>query len=128
MYLQLVEIFPLQQITSATQHKLALIVIERLIVLTNTDKKIDPVIQTFMVTLSNLISDFERNQYKTVKISGSDMLAYLMELQGLKQVDLTDELGGQSVVSSILSGARDLNLRQIKALAKRFKVSAELFI
>lgn len=126
--MQQVEIFPLQQITSATQHKLALIVIERLIVLTNTDKKIDPVIQTFMVTLSNLISDFERNQYKTVKISGSDMLAYLMELQGLKQVDLTDELGGQSVVSSILSGARDLNLRQIKALAKRFKVSAELFI
>ena len=128
VYLQLVEIFPLQEITSATQHKLALMVIEKLIVLTNDDKKIDPAIQTFMTTLANLISDFERSEYKTVKISGSDMLAYLMDLQGLKQADLATELGGQPIVSSILNGTRDLNLRQIKALAKRFKVSADVFI
>ena len=62
VYLQLVEIFPLQEITSATQHKLALMVIEKLIVLTNDDKKIDPAIQTFMTTLANLISDFERSE------------------------------------------------------------------
>ena len=56
------------------------------------------------------------------------MLAYLMDLQGLKQADLATELGGQPIVSSILNGTRDLNLRQIKALAKRFKVSADVFI
>ncbi len=56
------------------------------------------------------------------------MLAYLMDIQGLKQTDLTKELGGQPIVSKILKGERELNLRQIKALAKRFKVSPELFI
>jgi HTH-type transcriptional regulator/antitoxin HigA len=54
--------------------------------------------------------------------------AYLMELQGLNQTDLSKELGGQPVVSKILKGERELNLRQVKALAKRFKVSPEVFI
>lgn len=56
------------------------------------------------------------------------MLAYLMELQGLNQTDFSKELGGQPVVSKILKGERELNLRQVKALAKRFKVSPEVFI
>lgn len=56
------------------------------------------------------------------------MLAYMMALQGLKQTDLSKELGGQPVVSKILKGERELNLRQVKALAKRFKVSPEIFI
>lgn len=63
-----------------------------------------------------------------MKISGSDMLAYLMELQGLTQIDLAKELGGQPIVSKILKGERELNIRQIKALSKRFKVVPEIFI
>jgi HTH-type transcriptional regulator/antitoxin HigA len=45
---------------------------------------------------------------------------------GLKQSDLP-EVGNQSVVSQILSGARELNVRQINSLAKRFKVPAGVF-
>lgn len=56
------------------------------------------------------------------------MLAYLMNLQGLTQKDLAKEVGGQPIVSKILKGERDLNIRQVKALAKRFKVSPEVFI
>jgi len=56
------------------------------------------------------------------------MLAYLMDLQGLSQKDLAKELGGQPIVSKILNGERELNLRQIKALCKRFNLSPEVFI
>ena len=50
-----------------------------------------------------------------------------MEEHGLKQSDLL-ELGSQGVVSEILSGKRQLNIRQVKLLAKRFKVSPAVFV
>jgi HTH-type transcriptional regulator/antitoxin HigA len=51
-----------------------------------------------------------------------------MEEHNLKQTDLAEELGGQSIVSAILSGKRELNTRQVKALAERFKVSPAVFL
>jgi HTH-type transcriptional regulator / antitoxin HigA len=54
------------------------------------------------------------------------LLSFLMEEHGLKQSDLP-EVGNQSVISQILSGARELNVRQINSLAKRFKVPAGVF-
>jgi HTH-type transcriptional regulator/antitoxin HigA len=50
-----------------------------------------------------------------------------MEERGLKQSDLS-EIGTQGVISEILSGKRQLNVRQIKMLSKRFKVSPAVFI
>jgi HTH-type transcriptional regulator/antitoxin HigA len=46
---------------------------------------------------------------------------------GFKQSDLT-EIGSQGVVSEILSGKRQLNIRQVKMLSKRFGVSPGVFI
>lgn len=51
---------------------------------------------------------------------------FLMEQHGLKQADLAD-VGTQSVVSGILNGKRQINLRQAKALAERFHVPMEAF-
>jgi HTH-type transcriptional regulator/antitoxin HigA len=62
------------------------------------------------------------------EVSGREMLAYLMELKGLIQTDVAKELGGQPHVSKILKGERELNLRQIRELAKKFKVEPALFI
>lgn len=56
------------------------------------------------------------------------VFAYLMEEQNLKQTDLVEELGGQSIVSAILNGKRELNTRQVKALATRFKISPAVFL
>jgi HTH-type transcriptional regulator/antitoxin HigA len=50
-----------------------------------------------------------------------------MEEHGLKQVDLP-EIGSQGVVSEILNGKRKLNVRQIEALAQRFRVSPVVFL
>jgi HTH-type transcriptional regulator / antitoxin HigA len=55
----------------------------------------------------------------------ASVLASLMQEHGLKQSDLP-EVGAQSVVSAVLAGKRALNLRQVKALAKRFSVPLEV--
>ena len=50
-----------------------------------------------------------------------------MEEHGLTQSDLP-EVGSQGVVSEILSGKRELNVRQIRVLAQRFGVSSAVFV
>ena len=55
----------------------------------------------------------------------ASVLASLMKEHGLTQSDLP-EVGAQSVVSAVLAGKRKLNLRQVKALAKRFGVALEV--
>jgi HTH-type transcriptional regulator / antitoxin HigA len=127
-YMKLVELFPLQPITSKDQHAVALKVLEKLISYVNGEKLSDDGAEIYLSILSDLVGDYERGRYKTSAISGTEMLAYLMELQGLNQSDLAKELGGQPIVSKVLKGERDLNLRQVKALAKRFKVSPGVFI
>ena len=57
-----------------------------------------------------------------------EVLRLLMKEHGLTQTALRDELGGQSVVSDILKGKREINSRQAKALASRFGVSPAAFI
>jgi HTH-type transcriptional regulator / antitoxin HigA len=57
--------------------------------------------------------------------TAATVLASLMEEHGLKQSDLP-EVGAQSVVSAVLAGKRQLNLRQVKALARRFSVPLEV--
>jgi len=49
-----------------------------------------------------------------------------MEEYGLTQSDLP-EVGSQGVVSEILNGKRELNVKQIRALASRFRVSPAVF-
>lgn len=50
-----------------------------------------------------------------------------MEEHELTQSDLP-EIGSQGVVSEVLNGKRELNLRQVRALANRFHVSPAVFV
>jgi HTH-type transcriptional regulator/antitoxin HigA len=127
-YLELVELYPLRPIESEKDHKMALSVVKKIMNFITIEKNPDEGIKIYLKTLSDLISDYEDSKFKFGAASGKEMLAYLMELQGLTQSDLAKEVGGQPIVSKILKGERELNLRQIKALAKRFKVSPEVFI
>ncbi|NKQ34383.1 MAG: transcriptional regulator [Chloroflexi bacterium] len=81
----------------------------------------------FMDTLGTLVHAWEEENIEMPPVSGADVLRYLMEEHGLRQVDLP-EIGSQGVVSEILNGRRELNTRQIRALAKRFHVSPAVFI
>lgn len=55
------------------------------------------------------------------------VLKFLMQRHGLRQADLP-EVGSQGVVSEVLAGKREMNVRQIKRLAKRFGVSPAVFV
>ena len=81
----------------------------------------------FLQVLGIIIGNYEEEHIQIPDASPRDMVKFFMEQHSLKQSDLP-ELGTQSVVSEILSGKRELNTRQIKALSKRFHVSADVFI
>lgn len=77
--------------------------------------------------LSDAIEAYDAETYPAEPVEPRDMLAFLMEQHGLRQGDLP-EIGSQGVVSEILRGKRDLNLRQMRALAKRFQVTMSTFL
>jgi HTH-type transcriptional regulator/antitoxin HigA len=77
--------------------------------------------------LGDLVAEYEAKDKMPAAATGADALRYLMQRDSLRQVDLP-ELGSQGVVSELLSGRREFNVRQAKALAERFGVSAALFL
>ena len=78
-------------------------------------------------TLSTLVYDYEEQHHSMPESNAADMLQFLMEEHDLTQSDLP-EVGSPSEVSEVLSGARELNVQQIRALARRFRVSPSVFI
>ena len=77
-------------------------------------------------TLGAMIHAYEERHHYLPACSGAEVLEYLMEEHGLTQTELP-EVGSQGVVSEILRGKRELNVRQIRALAARFHVSPAVF-
>ena len=82
---------------------------------------------SLMETLGTLVETYEMQAVPEMLGNPIQTLQSLIEEHDLKQTDLP-EIGTQGVVSDILSGKRKLNVRQIKALSKRFKVSTAVFI
>ncbi len=80
-----------------------------------------------MEVVGNLIESYENDQEYIKNAEPISVLKELMDQHGLTQKDLV-EVGSQGVVSEILSGKRELNVRQIRSLATRFSVSAAVFI
>jgi HTH-type transcriptional regulator / antitoxin HigA len=78
-------------------------------------------------TLGELIGEYDAGQFPVPDLPGREVLRFLMQQQGLTQSDLP-EIGSQGVVSEILSGKRELNARQVRALAQRFGVGADAFL
>jgi HTH-type transcriptional regulator/antitoxin HigA len=80
-----------------------------------------------MEVVGVLIETYEKEHVPEPISDPITMLKYFMEEYDLNQKDLP-ELGSQGVVSEILSGKRELNVRQIKALSERFKVPVSVFV
>ena len=78
-------------------------------------------------TLGTLIHAYEEKHHPMPKVSGVEMLRFFMEEHDLAQSDMP-EVGSQGVVSEVLNGNRELNVRQVRALAKKFHVSPAVFI
>ena len=81
----------------------------------------------FLDTLGTIIAAYEAEHLELPAAGGAEVLAFLMEEHDLRQADLP-EVGSQGIVSEILHGKRELNVRQIRALAERFGVSPGVFV
>ena len=75
-----------------------------------------------------LIETYEEQQFCVPASLPHEMLQYIMECSGTRQVDLVGLLGSSGVVSEIVNGKRAMGKAQAKALGDRFKVSPSLFI
>ena len=122
---QWIEIAPYLTITSDLEYELAVERLNALIDEVGTNQ--EHPLYSLLDTLGIIIEAYEREHYEIPDCSGVEVLLYFMEEHSLTQSDLP-EIGSQGVVSEIINGKRELNIRQIKALAERFKVSSSVFL
>lgn len=79
--------------------------------------------------LSTLVEKFEDEAYPMGQLTSPiDSLKVLMDERSLKQADLADIFGGQSVVSDVLNGKREINGRQAKQLAETYHYPVQVFL
>jgi len=82
---------------------------------------------SLMETLGTLIETYEAKHFSEPLGDPINSLAVLMEEYGLSDSDLP-EVGNQNEVAELLSGKREFNLNEIRALSKRFNMPPEVFI
>ena len=82
---------------------------------------------TLAERIGELIGVYETEHHPIPEASPAEVLAFLMDQNGLKLEDLP-EIGTPSVVSAVLNGKRELDIRQVATLSKRFGVPADVFI
>jgi HTH-type transcriptional regulator/antitoxin HigA len=80
-----------------------------------------------METVGRLIEVYEELNVPAHSGDSVSALKMLMDEHGFKQKDMK-EIGSQGVVSEILNGKRQLNRRQVQALAEKFHVSPAVFL
>ncbi len=77
--------------------------------------------------LADLIEAHDKRDFPIPDTSPAQVVRFLIAQHNLTQSQLP-EIGNQSVVSQVLSGRRQLNVRQIARLCQRFGLDAGLFI
>lgn len=77
--------------------------------------------------LTVLIERYEATHYVIPEAEPADVLRFLLDHNGLSQRDIAADLGGESVVSLILGGKRQMNRHHIARLSQRFNVSPAAF-
>jgi HTH-type transcriptional regulator / antitoxin HigA len=78
--------------------------------------------------VTTFVHDYEERNVEIPDATPAVVLGFLIEQNNLRQSDLAEDFGSQSNVSEVLSGKREINARQARALAQRFGVSPAVFI
>ena len=125
----LVERFPPREIKNASEHRAYRDLVGTLMreLSHGADKRSAEGIRQYLRVLAPLLAKFEQTHWPRGQTSGHEILAFLMEQNGLAQADLNEEIGAQPYVSDILRGKKKLTSEQIGKLSKRFGVSPAVF-
>jgi HTH-type transcriptional regulator / antitoxin HigA len=100
--------------------------IERLEALTSR-KSVTPAEKKLIALLTLLIEEYEVKEHPVPDAGAPDIIRHLMEAHNLRQKDLVDVFGTESIVSDVLNGKRDLAKEHIRRLSARFHVSPAVF-
>ncbi|EGR4429548.1 hypothetical protein VCSRO7_3436 [Vibrio cholerae] len=100
--------------------------IELMDTLMDMAEKDDDIAMMYAHTISDRIAEYE-DSIVMPKIPAAEMLKELMEIKGLKQKDLS-HITPQSVISEIIKGKREINLKQAKGFSEYFNIPIERFI
>lgn len=86
--------------------------------------------EDYLELLSRLVETYEdQNVTALPKVNAKDQLKFLLSENGLTGEGLAALLGvDRSTAYKLLKGARNLTTEHVRVLAKRFKVSTDLFI
>lgn len=125
LFIELCSVFPLKEIKTSQEHKTALRVMES--VSDEIEQHVNSDLYNYGHALACLIEEYESKKFPQARITGIDLLNFLIEQNNLTQKDLTDEIGPQPIVSDILNHKRRLTRDHIERLAKRFNVSPAAF-
>ncbi len=122
-YLSFVRAFPLMHIRDDAHLDAAIAVFGPLF------EKAEPSVaeKAYMGALADLIETYEDATVHTPERSGLDILRYLVEENGYKQVDLAPIFGSQSVASDVLAGKRAFTLDHMRKAAAFFGVPLATF-
>jgi HTH-type transcriptional regulator / antitoxin HigA len=90
-------------------------------------KVISPAQDKLIALLTLLVEDYEDKRHPLPEAGPLDVIRHLMEANHLRQKDLADVFGTESIVSDVLNGKRDLAKEHIRRLSKRFHVSPAIF-
>lgn len=122
-YLALVRAFPLVSLHNDAHLDEAMTVIDQLLDIPERSTAEEEYLQA----LTDLVAAYEDAHVMIPSVTGVDALRYLMEENGLTQVDLVPQFGTRSIVSEVLAGKRHLALAHITRLAERFGLPATVF-
>ena len=84
----------------------------------------------YLDVLTEFVDEYDKGKKpRWPKLTGLDALKYLMEQNGMSAAELSRVLGAsRNLGAMILRGERQLTVAHVRTLAKRFRVSADLFL
>ena len=79
--------------------------------------------------LERLVDDYDDRRMKGClqTLAPIALLEHLMAEGGLRQVDLVDCFGSQSIVSAVVAGKRQINREHARRLSQRFGLPFAMF-
>ncbi len=124
-YLALIRRFPLRPIQAEAELDAAIALVNELL----DRDDLDAAEQDYLDVLGDLIERYEAKAHPVPAVPEAEMLAFLIEQKGVKQVAVSRGTGiAESTISATLAGKRRLTRGQITKLARYFHVSPGLFL
>jgi HTH-type transcriptional regulator / antitoxin HigA len=112
-------------IKSETENDQALVMIEKLMHLSNRTPEQQELYELLIVSIEKFEQEFYQPEQKNNPIS---MLLFLMEQRDMKPTDLVDIFGSISVVEDVMAGRVQIDRSMSESLGQLFHVDSMLFI